>query len=327
MLVLLHGWTVTSDLNWYGLYGPLARAFRLVAVDLRGHGRGIRSDQPFTLEGCADDVLAVIDELGLGRVVPVGYSMGGLVAQLVWRRGGDRVAGLVLAATARNFTGTVGDRVYFGGLAALVRAYRLAPPAVREQAVNRYLTARTGRLEPWAAAEVASGDMRAYLEAGRAIGSFASHDWVADIDVPTAVVVTARDRTVPTWRQRELAAAVPGARTFLVDADHQVVARQPERFAPVLVEAGDWVRREVAARGAGFTGADGAGRARSAARAGGATRARAAAEGGGGPASGDGDPAWAARRTRPSIRRWRGNRSGDENAIRPASTGPRPMSR
>jgi 3-oxoadipate enol-lactonase len=247
-LVLLHGWTVTSDLNWYGLYGPLARRFRLVAIDLRGHGRGLRTDEPFTLERCADDVLAVIDELGLGRVVPVGYSMGGLVAQLVWRRGRERVAGLVLAATAPSFSGTVGDRLYFGGLAALVRAYALAPTAVRDQAVNRYLTARTGRLEPWAAAEVASGDMRAYLEAGRAIGTFSSHAWLGSIDVPCAVVVTMRDRTVPTWRQRDLAATIPRARTFPVDGDHQVVARQPERIAGALLAACEWVRDEVVPR-------------------------------------------------------------------------------
>jgi pimeloyl-ACP methyl ester carboxylesterase len=241
-LVLLHGWTVTSDLNWFGVYAALAEHFRVVAVDFRGHGRGIRAEQPFSLEACADDVLAVADHLGLGRFVAVGYSMGGLVAQLAWRRdrGDGTVAGLVLAATALSFQGTVGDRVYFGGLAALSRAYRVAPAGVRDPALNRYLTARTGRLDPWAAAEVASGDIRAYLEAGCAIGTFHSREWIGEVDVPTAVLVNTRDRTVPTWRQRDLAAALPSARVFEIDGDHHVVAKEPDRFAPLLVEACEW---------------------------------------------------------------------------------------
>jgi hypothetical protein len=61
-------------------------------------------------------------------------------------------------------------------------------------------------------------------------------------------VVTTRDRTVPTRRQRDLAAAVPGARVFPVDGDHQVVARQPELIAPALLAACDWVRDEVLPR-------------------------------------------------------------------------------
>ena len=48
-----------------------------MALDHRGHGRGIRSRRPFRLEDCADDAAALIDELGLGPVTAVGYSMGG----------------------------------------------------------------------------------------------------------------------------------------------------------------------------------------------------------------------------------------------------------
>src|SRR5581483_4027387 len=106
-LVLLHGFTATSALNWVTVFGPLARSFRVLAIDHRGHGRGIRPNplRGFRLEDCADDVIALADELGLERVIPVGYSMGGPIAQLTWRRHPSRVAGLVLCATARNFRG------------------------------------------------------------------------------------------------------------------------------------------------------------------------------------------------------------------------------
>ncbi|MEZ5265934.1 MAG: alpha/beta fold hydrolase [Acidimicrobiales bacterium] len=204
-LVLLHGWTATADLNFFPLYAPLRRDGRhVVAFDLHGHGRGLRRPDRFRLGDCADDAAAVAAALGLSRIVPVGYSMGGLVAQLLWQRHRDLVAGLVLCATSRNFRGNAGDHLYFGGLTGLAAAARLAPGPLREQAFARYLDARMDRsaLTPWAVAELARHDFRTVLEAGAAIGAFTSHRWAPDIDVPTAVVVTTGDTKIPPHRQR-----------------------------------------------------------------------------------------------------------------------------
>ena len=49
-VVLLHGWTATADLNWFTCYEALGEHFRVVALDHRGHGRGIRSRKAFRLE-------------------------------------------------------------------------------------------------------------------------------------------------------------------------------------------------------------------------------------------------------------------------------------
>ena len=52
-VLLLHGWTATADLNWFGVYETLGRHFRVVAMDHRGHGLGIRTRKPFRLADCA----------------------------------------------------------------------------------------------------------------------------------------------------------------------------------------------------------------------------------------------------------------------------------
>ena len=67
VVVLLHGWTATADLNFFTCYEELARHFRVIAVDHRGHGRGIRTSQPFRLSDCADDV-ASLAEIGRAHV-------------------------------------------------------------------------------------------------------------------------------------------------------------------------------------------------------------------------------------------------------------------
>ena len=93
-LILLHGLGITADLNWSPAYADLCQRFRVVAPDLPGHGRGIRPWPTFTLEKCADHMVALADSLEIDKFIACGYSMGSLVAQLIWRRHPDRVSAL-----------------------------------------------------------------------------------------------------------------------------------------------------------------------------------------------------------------------------------------
>ena len=89
--MLLHGWTATADLNFFRATTRWASASGSLAFDHRGHGRGIRGRRLFRLEDCADDVVAMADVVGVEQLIAVGYSMGGAIAQLLWRRHPDRV--------------------------------------------------------------------------------------------------------------------------------------------------------------------------------------------------------------------------------------------
>src|SRR5205807_10199059 len=126
VLFLIHGLVATTQLNWFPAFPVLADRYRVVATDLRGHGRGFPAGNRFRLSDCADDLAAVADVLGIERFIPVGYSLGGPVAQLVWHRHRDRVEGLVLCATSRNFGGTLQERLFYRLLPALSAAIRLA---------------------------------------------------------------------------------------------------------------------------------------------------------------------------------------------------------
>ena len=126
-LVLLHGWTATADLNWFTSFEALGRRFRVIALDHRGHGRGIASSAPFRLRDCADDVVALADELGIEQIIPVGYSMGGP----------DRPAGLAPAPRAGRRAGAVRHGqglLQHQGRAADVRQHGRAGPGVAPHA-------------------------------------------------------------------------------------------------------------------------------------------------------------------------------------------------
>lgn len=239
-ILLLHGWTVTADLNWFACYQPLSQFFRVVALDHRGHGKGIRSRRPFRLEDCADDAAALAAELGIERLIAVGYSMGGPVAQLLWRRHRHLVDALVLCATSRSFASPdMSSRLFFSGMLGLSVAARLTPQPMRHRMAQSLIRRRLqgGPLAEWGLSEMRQGNPIAALEAGWAVGRFDSRPWIGEVNVPTAVLITTLDRVVPPDRQRELANAIPDSIALDIEGDHAICATDPDRFVPTLVAA------------------------------------------------------------------------------------------
>ncbi|MFM8945160.1 MAG: alpha/beta fold hydrolase [Actinomycetota bacterium] len=246
-LLLLHGWTATADLNWFGVYEELGKHFRIVAMDHRGHGQGIRTRKPFRLADCADDAACLVSELGLDEVIPVGYSMGGPIALLMWRRHRPIVRGLVLCATAGSFSHSRAERMSFLGLTGLGALARLTPSSAKEWITERsFLRRKADRWGPWAISQIELHDWRMVLEAGHAIGSFSATEWLPEIDVPTSHVVTLRDPVIPTYRQLDLVSRIQTAEAVRIDAEHDAIVAHSDRMAVHIVEGAQSVLRRSA---------------------------------------------------------------------------------
>jgi pimeloyl-ACP methyl ester carboxylesterase len=240
-VMLLHGLGATAAFNWFASFPELERDFHVVAIDHRGHGRGIRSTEPFTLEDAADDVAALADVLGVGAFIAVGYSMGGPIAQLLWRRHPERVLGLVLCATAATFRARPHEHALFTSLPMFERVSTFLPASITEAIMS--IASSPYRSEcgypEWARLELLRRDQRAVLQALGALGRFSARRWISDIDVPTSVIVHASDQLVPAERQRGLAWAIPGARLREIAADHFAPVRDPDPFNDALLGALD----------------------------------------------------------------------------------------
>lgn len=252
-LILIHGWVASGGLNWFTVFPTLSRSFHIVAPDLRGHGRGIRTSGRFRLADCADDIAALAAVMGIDHAIVAGYSMGGPVAQLVWRRHPDLVDGLVLAATGDSFVNRTRDRVIFtsmmmaaAGLVGLA-GYALRIPTTPQRHVPRITKDRRARsVQQWALGEMRRHDWRLVLDAGRSLGSYNAKPWIATIDVPTAVLVTMDDMALPAEGQLAMASRIKGATVHPVDSGHVVCATAA--FAPPLLEACRSVSGRVAGR-------------------------------------------------------------------------------
>jgi 3-oxoadipate enol-lactonase len=247
-VLLLHGWMFSADLNWYQTYGPLEEAgYRVLAVDHRGHGRGIRSPDPFTLKDCADDAAALLAHLKVPPVMAVGYSMGGPIASILARDHPRLVAGLILGATALDWS----DRrmkTFWRTMAALRFALGLAPESLWQRGLKAAGFPRSA-ITTWVAAELSRGSSVDIAEAGRELGRYDATSWIAGLGAPRAVIVTTEDTSVPASKQRALAAAL-SAPVFEVQGDHGAVVVRSREFNAQLLAALDAIRdpRAAAAR-------------------------------------------------------------------------------
>jgi pimeloyl-ACP methyl ester carboxylesterase len=240
-LVLLHGLAATGRLNWFAALRSLSERFRVIVVDHRGHGRGIRTHH-FRLADCADDAVAIADHLGIESLIAVGYSMGGPIAKLCWSRHRDRVRGLVLCATANHFVRPEARGVASAVFPGMIVTARLIPGFFRDRIIDGMTRGLPqGERRDFVRREMENTDPATVMQATRALIRFSSHDWAAGIDVPTAIVITTEDQLVPPSRQYRLAASIPGAKIFEVAADHLACVRAASRFVPVLLAACEYV--------------------------------------------------------------------------------------
>ncbi len=250
-VLLLHGWIASGGLNWYTAFTPLAQRYTVIAPDMRGHGRGIRTRRRFRLADCADDMAALLEHVGAGPAIVVGYSMGGPIAQLLWRRHEESVAGLVMCATAHRFVTGARERFVFSSMmataAGTTRAGHLlsrAPMASVRRWAPAASASRPATFRAWAAAEMRRHDVVKIMEAGQALGSYNASAWIGDVDVPTTVIVTERDRAIAPSEQRLLASRIPGAIVHTVDDGHMACAKR--EFGTALVRAVDSVHTRAA---------------------------------------------------------------------------------
>lgn len=237
-VMLLHGWTASADLQFLAAYESLGRICSFIAIDHRGHGRGMRSLRPFDLDDIADDAAAVARELGVESLIALGYSMGGPVALHLARAHPDLVSGLVMQATALEWRATWRERLVWRFLPVMGVALRswTQPLALRKG--TDFLLDETSALWPhrrWIVAEAMRNEPRVMIEAGKALSRYDAREWAPKLRVPAGILISTKDRLVRPRKQRQLAEAL-NAKILEVEMDHLGALERPVQFASATVE-------------------------------------------------------------------------------------------
>jgi pimeloyl-ACP methyl ester carboxylesterase len=234
-VLLVHG-RGSSTREWDRQIPALAAHHTVIAVDLRGHGQSARTPGPYSIALFADDLVHVLETLGLGPVHVVGLSLGGMVAFQLALDARPLVRSLVIVNSGPSAVPTsVREWMLLQGRLWLLRLFgprrfgawiaRLNFPAPEQAAERQALADRIG-----------ANHLPSYLAATRAILGWSVDDRIAAIDCPTLVLTGDRDYT-PVARKQAYAIRMPAARVQVIAASgHCTPVDQPEAFNRAVLD-------------------------------------------------------------------------------------------
>lgn len=237
-VLFLHAFPLNRSM-WQSQIATLLKEqrYRLVALDWRGFGESEISGELSTMELLADDVAALMDALGMQQAILCGLSLGGYVAFAFLRKYPERVKGLLFADTKPD-ADTEEGKVNRERIAQL--ALSEGPGAVAELQVPKLLADETRQQHPEVEAhvrriaEAATGSGIAAVARGMAQRTDA-HDLLAQISVPTLVLVGEQDAVTPPKLAQEYATQIPGSQFVVIpQAGHLSNLEQPEAFSKAL---------------------------------------------------------------------------------------------
>lgn len=219
---------------WDRTVPALEEHFTVVRYDTRGHGGSEVIEGPASIDDLADDVVGLLDELGLERVHFVGLSLGGMTGMRLAARNPERIDRLVVLCTSPY----LGPPTNWHDRAATVRAEGTS--AVADAVVDRWYSpgflAREDQRVSDARTSIAGTPSEGYAACCEAIAEMDLRDQLGGIAAPTLAIAGADDPATPPPHLEQIAEAVQDGRVLVVpDSAHLANDEQPETVNPAIV--------------------------------------------------------------------------------------------
>ncbi|GGK17853.1 3-oxoadipate enol-lactonase [Salinarimonas ramus] len=233
--VLVLSNSLSSNLAmWEPQMAAFSQRYRVLRYDQRGHGGTQVSPRPFTMDRLADDVVGILDALGIAKAHFCGVSMGGMTGMSLLRRHRHRIDRAVLANTAAQ----MGPPDLWNQRIRTVRAGGME--AVVHATVERWLTAGFRGSSPEAVAMIRkmilSTPPEGYAACCAAIRDMDQRESIRGVTNPVLVIIGAHDPATTPQAGAIVEAAIPGARALTLDGAHLTNIEQPQAFSQAVMD-------------------------------------------------------------------------------------------
>lgn len=216
---------------WDALAADLAPSFRVVRMDVRGHGRSEVTPRPYSLAQLAGDAARILDECGIDKAHWVGLSMGGMIGQAFALEHPGRLGRLVLANTTSSY-GAEGPKMWEARAKAVAEG---GMAAITELAMTRYFSDDFRAARPEVVDEVKRRFLatppQGYIGCCDAIRDLDFTARLGEIRARTLVIAGGKDAGTPVAMSQAIAAHIPGARLAVIPgAAHLSAVEDPAAF-------------------------------------------------------------------------------------------------
>ncbi len=234
-LLLLHGLGSSCE-DWELQIGPFSDHFRVIAVDMRGHGRSAKPPGPYSIPLFADDIKAILAGLQIPAAHVLGISLGGMVAFQLAVSAPEVVQSLIVVNSVPSMrVKTFADRWQLWRRAAIVELFGM-------RRMGEYLAPRLFpkpeqvQLRQEIIARWEKNDKRAYQAAMRSFVGWDVMTELSDIACPTLIITADKDYW-PVADKEAYTAVIPNARLQVIsDSHHATPIDQPEIFNTVVLD-------------------------------------------------------------------------------------------
>lgn len=229
-LLLLHSF-LCSGAMWKEQVSTLAEQFRVITVDLRGHGESTGADQPLTLYDLVDDILALLDKEKIPAAIWAGLSIGGMIALRAALQAPERVTALVLMDTHAGPERPL-KKIRYRAMVTAARIFGVKPliPQVNQLMFgHNTLIQKEELVQEWAPRFAAVP----ISTISNTVAALCERDdlrpRLGDIRQPTLVIVGEEDKSLPPPYSIEIAKGIAQAQLRIISrAGHLSALEQPE---------------------------------------------------------------------------------------------------
>ncbi len=235
VLLLLHGLGSTKQ-DWEFQIPAFSKEYRVVVPDLRGHGNSFQENLNYGVDLMVKDVIKLLSELGLNKVIPIGFSMGGAVAFQLAYSYPDLVDKMVIVNSGPDFNamGKLGEelldtRTTFlktKGLKALAKeiAYNMFPEPQQESLKNDFEI------------RCAANDFDAYYQSFVTLMNWGLGDKLRDIEAETLVVASDMDYSPVSFKEEYTGRMQNAQLKVIENSRHGLVLDQPSAFNKIVLD-------------------------------------------------------------------------------------------
>ena len=233
-LILHHALGVNLEM-WQPQLSALEPHFRVIRMDMRGHGKSLPTDAPYSLEDLADDVITVLDHLNIEKADYLGISIGGMIGSALALQHPTRINRLILS----NTTSQIMKEMHPMWDARIQSVREGGMDTQIDITLMRWFTPEYQSKNPetlkWVAAMVCETSPEGFIGCCEAIKGLDFLKRLPEIDTPCLVITGAKDLGTPPEKSYDIQAAIKGAQLEIIDeVAHLSNVQAPEKFNTLI---------------------------------------------------------------------------------------------
>lgn len=235
-VVLIHGAWASHE--WWRWQVPeLSQSYRVLSLDVRGHGQSSPLEKPDSIDSFARDLDILLQKVGADEVALVGWSMGGIISTQYYLDTPSRVRALVLIATRGHRNPKMKLRVWLQYLQArlsLMMDFAGYQEVIYEDQVEKEIRSMLSPATPkevidWIMTDLANNPRRDFFEVAKSLWNWGVEERLSTINVPTLIMVGEEDNRTPPQFSHILHEKIPNSKLVIVEnCGHYLLLERPD---------------------------------------------------------------------------------------------------